>query len=209
MRGDVRALHRLQRADKRRERAAASLKRQLSHTKRNRRASACVMHAAPVTFTVSDFDEQQRHTPSIIAQSDMLRKKTELAAKRDVHGKRMFYVADVPDGVDATCALVVSVRSAAADADTVQATLGAHATSPACRVALFSADSELVTGGCSGRTIVARKTHTGTVPVYCVCAAQAVPQQTPSQLGLRRADFEALQRATARLLGLRTPRRSA
>ena len=208
-RGDVHVLDRLEKSDRRAERATRLLIRKLGRTRRNRKAAAHASVTSPSFHSLSFARET-----NLIYHEDVPAAKRRLSKARDSDGHRAFYVDELCCSLDTEqpSGLMVMPRSQLASPEWIGKciTKDSHSrstTSADSFVVLHAAGSTTIQGaGVTGNKVVVCKLHVsnGMTLFYARVIHDidsASHTSSPLRLGLDRKTTTSMQHIVARLLG--------
>lgn len=200
-RGDVHALHRIEKHTRQQDRSGRKLSATLAKTSRNKRRVSLEVHAPPSAEL--SFAKRARLPPT----QALARARRRLTRKAEGE-RRPFAVGELASGFERVDALVLVPMQPAATlerlAEVVTKEPGARARFSASRVMLLTAGEEVETGASSGDAIYARIASIEGGPTLFLCAAEPPgPSAPPRALGLDRSAYLRLQREVASLIGAR------
>ena len=200
--GDVDVLKRIERQDRRAEKASQLLIKKLSRKKRNQRLSTAIVEAPtlpPMAFaSATNF---VMHEDTVVAQR-------RLVKARDEDGKRAFYVGEIGSSEDGAMALLVVPKSKGANADLLcERVLKRRPTnvkvSSQCVCVIQSCGNEklFIHNETTTRALL-RKVHIENgVSVFYVTPCANTNDSPPWSLGLDKKTYTELQWKLSRLLG--------
>jgi len=207
--GDVHALERLAKSDRRADRATRRLIRKLGRTKRNRKAASHPTLTSPPFHAMSFASET-----NLIYHEDVLTAKRRLSKARDAHGHRAFYVDELSGSLDVEepRGLVVVPRSQLAAPERVGQciTKDEHTrstTSADSVIVLHTTDNTTIQcAGVTGNKVAVCKLHVsnGTTLFYArvVHGADSSSHScSPWRVGLDKKTTASIQHVVARLMG--------
>lgn len=202
--GDVHALNRIEKTDRRTDRAARRLVDALAKTNRNKRRADSVAVTRPAWSALS-FALGTHIMPTIdikIARRRLHRTK--------VGNRRVFLVGEVFEGLETVVSLLVvpkhACASAQALADAVCKEQNAQFRASASRVLLFCSDAsskEITTGSSSSTHVFLRKvTFSGSQSVFYASAEDSREDSaSPRALHLDENTYGRIQKSVARMIG--------
>ena len=201
MRGDVHVVERLEREDRRKNRAARKLIKKLYGRGRSEHA---VVRSPQ--FSSSAFASDT----TLICHQDTIQAQRRLFKARDADDKRAFFVGEVSREFDEPTCLVVAPRTAHATPQlagcVVTKDTGARSKTSSVTVCVLEQSGRvgLSLANKTGDAVNVRKLHiqNGLTVFYAdVMAHNAVTLSPPYTLGLDRKTFTDIQRLIARLAG--------
>tara|TARA_B100001109_G_scaffold216554_1_gene185975 strand:+ start:6165 stop:6785 length:621 start_codon:yes stop_codon:yes gene_type:complete len=202
MRGDVDAVRRLERRDKRADKAGRKLKLKLDKKSRNQRVGLRATRGRPVQVCSLGFAA----STTLIAHLSTKASRTRLLACRDSRGKRVFFVSELLAGFEETAALIVAPRSEEASPERIGREIaeGESGWQSRHRVALIQTDESLSMGGCEGSLILLSKIGfaDGQAILYVAPGPGDTPTFPPRLLGLDSAIHARITREAAKMLGV-------
>ena len=208
--GDIHVLDRLEKSDRRADRAARCLIRKLARTKRNSKVANHPVVTSP-SFDVMAFARET----NLIFHDDMLLAKRRLSKARDMDGNRAFYVDELCGGgldPDEPGGLVVMPRSKKADHNLVGECITKNTRTLTKTsndsVALLQAkgSTTIQSAGVMGDRLVVCKLHVnnGMTLFYARVLEgtdSSLSHTEPWRLGLDRKTIASMQTVVARLIG--------
>ena len=208
-RGDVHVLDRLEKSDRRADRATRLLIRKLGRTKRNRKTASHPTVTSP-SFHATSFASET----NLIYDEGVLAAKRRLIKARDSHGHRAFYVDELAGYLDAEepRGLVVVPRSQLAAPEWVGKCITkddhARSTTSADSVILLHAtdNTTIYCAGVTGNKVNVCKLHVsnGMTLFYARVMHDtdaSLHSCNPWRLGLDKKTTVSMQHVVARLLG--------
>tara|TARA_B110001450_G_scaffold161085_1_gene150168 strand:- start:1611 stop:2237 length:627 start_codon:yes stop_codon:yes gene_type:complete len=203
--GDIHILKKIEKADRRANKAAKRVAAALAKTSRNKRKSTPIAVMQPTWPALSFADEAHIITnPNMKAVSRRLRRKK-------VGKHRVFSVGEVLEGLETVACLLVVPRQVCATiqelADSACKEEGAEFAVSESRVLLFhtrSSSEKVTTGGIESTHIFLRKvTLRGAHPVFYACAENLQGECSPPRaLHLDKEAYGRIQRSVAGMVGV-------
>ena len=209
--GDVHVLNRLEKADRRADRAARRLIRKLSHTKRNKKAANYPRVTSP-HFHATSFAS----ATNLIYHESMVIAKRRLNKARDTNGNRAFYVDELACDLDQDepLGLVVMPRSETASpalvgsciTKDINAQTSVSTNSVTVLLPLGTTVLQNVGERVAGNSVALCKLHVSNgVTLFYAYVQNTSPTSQPSSdpwcLGLDRKTTKCIQGIVARMLG--------
>jgi hypothetical protein len=200
--GDVHVLDRLEKEDRRKEKAARKLIKKLS---RRRGGASHAVVKSPQFHSMSFAS-----ATSLICHDETIQAQRRLFKARDAEDKRAFFVGEISRAFDEPTCLVLAPRTTDASPDLVgrAATKDTNAQSKPSTAAVCvleqHGDQPLKVGGKTGAAVYVRKLHlhNGLTVFYADLLPEGQPALSPPYaLGLDRKTLADLQNLLARLLG--------
>ena len=202
MRGDVRALSRLESQDARADISARLLKRKLDRKARNKRAALRVVQGRPARICPLAFSA----STNIIAHMSTKESRKKLLECRDSKGSRIFYIAELLSGIENVSALIVAPRTAEATPERIgrEIAKGGSAWQSSFRVALIHTESPIRVGGFEERLLLLTKIRLqdGQTLFYVFPSPESTLVSPPRLLGLDAETHGQIVRKVARMLGV-------
>lgn len=203
MKGDTQVLQRLEKQDRKAERASRLLIKKLSRKRRNKACQSITLHRPPHCLSFASGANFTKHAEMAVA----LRR---LVKARDAEGRRAFFVEELGNDSDEPVTLIVLPKSAAASADLVaqRVTKLAHSVSKlsSSKVCVLEAanDTQASYGDKSFKAVFLQKLHihNGITVFYATTSdTPANAASPPWSLGLDRHIYHVIQDKLARMLG--------
>ena len=204
VRGDVGAISRIERRDRKANKASLRLKKKLDRTKRNQ-SCHCVVDVTPAPETSGGYAS----SCPLLAHGRIPECRKKLMRLKDDQAMRMFSVSDIVHSFEDVVALIATPASEQTCIRFLCEAMAGEAggegyTHHGGSVLLFSADEPLRTGPHTGPHVVVQKLQTENgMFVFYAAASSDNTFSPPRALGLDSNTYHRIQSEAARMMGVR------